>query len=1060
MNNTDFFLSFINNNNDSNVIFVTKGINPEVLGGEIPVLNTLLSNKLAYFMSICQKETKIITFEEFIVLEQFIKTQFKKIYVLTDNKYINLYPTFLKLTDKEKEDLLEHFNYENPLNFKNNEQNTDKTTNDELTKIYSNYIKTDYGYACCFNYVDNNLEDLENIQTIYPPISLNKIKVINEIISDEYVQYNICNELDYFKLLLNLKNNNLKYALIFKSADYYNSTINRKLQELEKDFGNRIVIYQKNENYYYSYNRCSKDIYDLMEQYWGYKTFKDLEFYNIEKVENHEKELITISQETIVYNIVEQIKLCSHNQNFHDVFVTAPTGGGKSLLFQLPAIYYANKENLLTIVISPLIGLMNDQVDNLRKHGYSGVATINSDMPQVIKDEVLEGIKENKYNILYLSPESLLSHSDISQIIGNRQVGLLVVDEAHIVTTWGKQFRPDYWFLGDYVQRLRKTQLTNLNSSFIIATFTATSVYEGIEDMYNETLNSLHMIDPITYLGKIKRDNISIEVSNTEAKNKTEYEADKFEDLKDIIIQSIVNEEKTLIYFPTVSLIYRFNEYCISNSMDEYISIYNGQLSAYDKKGNFKDFANGSKLIMLATKAFGMGIDIPDIKKVVHFAPTGNVCDYMQEIGRAGRNPNIQAHAIYKHMKNDFKHINKLYGLSSIRKYQLISIMKKILELYSISRKEANNEENRKYKANSMLIDTRCFEYIFESSYSDEEVINKVKTAMLLIQKDYERHGFSPFHLRPIPMFKYGYFSMPEESVSKLNKLYKNCIELKNKYNNVYRLDLQKMWEMSSKSKMSFPKYKFLFYTKNKDLQITNELSWETAIQVSITKTNSNKTSLECLNALKQVTRESIKNNRFLDTNEIRKIIKESLKINTYQSECITDIFISTLNNYNRKFSKHANGDIFKIRSTSDNIQSYKFSASISIFFKWLQNWIKQIENFSDKYENYIADKQYEKNCDQVTVVLGLLEAFGLLNFKVMGGSSSQIYLYMNETKNMQNACNKPERYNNQLLNIIGERHKQSVKMMSFLFQNNFTSEQIWEHLENYFLGILPPNLN
>lgn len=112
----------------------------------------------------------------------------------------------------------------------------------------------------------------------------------------------------------------------------------------------------------------------------------------------------------------------------------------------------------------------------------------------------MEDIKEGKCHILYLSPESLLARSDISQIIGDRKIGMIVIDEAHIVTTWGKQFRPDYWYLGDYIKKLRKKQ-TIEHHPFLIATFTATAIYGGEEDMYKETLNSLNMRFPITYLG-------------------------------------------------------------------------------------------------------------------------------------------------------------------------------------------------------------------------------------------------------------------------------------------------------------------------------------------------------------------------------------------------------------------------------------------------------------------------------------------------------------------------------------------------------------------------------
>ena len=127
-------------------------------------------------------------------------------------------------------------------------------------------------------------------------------------------------------------------------------------------------------------------------------------------------------------------------------------------MFLIPAMYLAEQYNLVTLVISPLIGLMNDQVSNLEKQGYKCAKTINSDISQIEKEEIMEDIKEGKCHILYLSPESLLARSDISQIIGDRKIGMIVIDEAHIVTTWGKQFRPDYWYLGDYIKKLRKKQ--------------------------------------------------------------------------------------------------------------------------------------------------------------------------------------------------------------------------------------------------------------------------------------------------------------------------------------------------------------------------------------------------------------------------------------------------------------------------------------------------------------------------------------------------------------------------------------------------------------------------
>ncbi|MGC4387289.1 DEAD/DEAH box helicase, partial [Streptococcus suis] len=128
-------------------------------------------------------------------------------------------------------------------------------------------------------------------------------------------------------------------------------------------------------------------------------------------------------------------------------------------------------------------------------------ATINSDYTPAEKDQVLESIKNGEKSILYLSPETLLSNTDIAGLIGDRKIGLLVVDEAHIVATWGKSFRPDYWYLGDFISKLRKNEKSDQN--FPIATFTATSTFGGDDNMYLDIIESLRMT-PERFLGRVK----------------------------------------------------------------------------------------------------------------------------------------------------------------------------------------------------------------------------------------------------------------------------------------------------------------------------------------------------------------------------------------------------------------------------------------------------------------------------------------------------------------------------------------------------------------------------
>lgn len=136
------------------------------------------------------------------------------------------------------------------------------------------------------------------------------------------------------------------------------------------------------------------------------------------------------------------------------MLLTAPTGAGKSLLFQLPAIYLGNEYKLLTLVVSPLKALIVDQVEALQELGYERVAYASSDLSPEQKNEVYRRVREGEVDLFYLSPELLLAY-DISYFVGERRIGLVVVDEAHTVTTWGKEFRVDYWFLGRHLEALK-----------------------------------------------------------------------------------------------------------------------------------------------------------------------------------------------------------------------------------------------------------------------------------------------------------------------------------------------------------------------------------------------------------------------------------------------------------------------------------------------------------------------------------------------------------------------------------------------------------------------------
>ena len=1049
---------YIENNYNEKRIYVLKGYSVEDLGYQKIDLKELLStptNKLNRLMEIVSKKVKAISFEEFIALHDLLLATFEKICIIDNNIYINLFPIGVAIEEEINSKLLLHFD----------EDVSDDCVIGELkdfTEIYANYRKINSYISCVFNY-EQRMLDNEKIEIIY----LNREKAVSGIDHiDPAIEYRSLNdETDYFLLTQDVSTVNSPFCVNISNYIDESSVLKRSLNFLAFQTHQKLYLYEPILSA--RKKTCSAEVYKVMEDVWGYTHFRNLKVYDFNKAQEGTKTVVETSQEDIVYDLISEVETSVVENNLtavRDIFVTAPTGAGKSIMFQLPAIYLAQKYHLLTIVVSPLIALMNDQVKNLRDKGYERAATVNSDIAPIIKQEIFQKVMDDEIDILYLSPESLLSRSDIEQLIGKRDIGLFIVDEAHIVTTWGKQFRPDYWFLGDYIDKIRKKQMRRENGRpFIIGTFTATAIYGGIEDMYRETINSLHLIDPISYLGYVKRDNISIEINEVEAKKaKTEYEKDKFESIIALSENFLLRNQKVLVYFPLVGLIERCYDYFKIRKMDSFVAKYYGPMSADDKNENLEDFRNGNKLIMLATKAFGMGIDIPDIATVIHFAPTGNVCDYMQEIGRAARKEEIDGHAIYEHMSNDFKHINRLHGMSAIQKWQLTEVISKILDLYIGLRFSSEDDLHRTKKRNAILVDVNSFSYIFDSSdrMDESDLMPKVKTAMLLIQKDYEKKGFAPFVMRPSPLFSYGFFSMDDNTAHSLSNAYKGSIKLLNADKKVYRINLQDIWKKEYKDKYSFPQFKYLIYSRSEEVRFNQNYDITPALQLEI-KFNKKNDFLSIFSCIKEIINSKVITGEYVKKENLILELKNHGHLSKYKAENIINVLMASINRYQFELTTRMNSKIYDRRESRGDAnisESYRFKNTVYDFFAWIEHVFKFINKSIVNDEIYSIEKDEYSN-KEITVVLGLLEAMGILKFKALGGENSQLYIYVNETKSMQIVKDNPEAYRNKLLEMVGYRHRISVKMMSYLFQHKFTSDQIWDHLENYFLGILPKEL-
>lgn len=1039
---------------NDNSIVVLKGIPLYILDkatGKID-LSKVIDNKFEYFMSIYKKR-KFLLYEEFLLMADFIISQYKEIYILNNNIYIEQYPLEDCFKPEVKSGLLTHFG------------ETDEGENDdsyigdigEYISLYEG-VKEYNGYLLGVYSETTKIEDLK--VTTINLFERNSVDIA--IVSDKdnsSIECDIIEESDYVEFIKKLF---LQPKSLYLRIYSYTGDIKRLKENIEL----AAYYWKKYTDIYYVQPLTVDDEFehreeyvDILKRYWGYSSYRDLPVYDMSKLEYGEKDVIQVSQENIISNLVKQVENCEWGNDFRDIFVTAPTGAGKSVMFQVPAIYLAEKYNLLTIVISPLIGLMNDQVKNLELKSYKYAKTINSDISPIIKQDIIDKVAEGKYHILYISPETLLSRSDVEQLIGNRTIGMIIIDEAHIVTTWGKQFRPDYWYLGDHIRKLRKKQIENPNKqrSFVVATFTATAIYHGLEDMYTETINSLHMLNPITYLGYIKRNDIEIKIdtSKKEKGERTEYELDKFEQIENILKRAIITNKKTLIYFPTVALIERCYEYLRSKREVGKVAKYYGTLKKDEKQENYEKFYAKEKLVMLATKAFGMGIDINDIELVVHFAPTGNVCDYVQEIGRAARKEELQGEAYYHYNPKDFKHINRLHGLSTIQPFQLIKVVEKIDELYHQSIKGEKRSDFTK-KRNAMLLDAENFSYIFGSPISDEDNnINKVKTALLLIQKDFEsKVGFSPIQVRPIPMFSVGFFEVDLNTQIKLKKRYPNAIEEIEPRRHICRIILSTIWNKDY-TKLSFPKFKYELYTKDKELEFVSKYPMNPALCVRVFFDDNYKSKFKNIwEAFKRYILKKVQTSEHTAISDITDMLEKECIINKYKAQTICEVIIASMDYYRNNFAKTCS-PIVQEKTTTIGKTKYQFNVAVNSYFQWLERGVRKIESETrDGYLYLIND--IENRTKEYSVILGILEALNCLSFEMLGGANSQLYIYINQIQALKNIINAPYRYNNRLLNTVSDRHLISVKMLTYIYEGKFKNHEIWNIIEDYFLGVIP----
>ena len=318
-------------------------------------------------------------------------------------------------------------------------------------------------------------------------------------------------------------------------------------------------------------------IFEILNKYYGYNSFRK-------------------GQYEIISNILRG----------RDSFCILPTGAGKSICYQIPALMF----NGITIVISPLISLMKDQVDNLNSNGINA-RYINSTQKLEVSDEIIELCKKGEVKLLYIAPEKL-ENEFFKRKLRLLNISQIAIDEAHCVSMWGHDFRKSYGLIAEFIDNLRIRP--------VVTAFTATAT----EVVRKDVINLLKLRNPYICIGSFDRENLEI---------KLYIEEDKLELVKDIIRER--EGESGIIYCATRKEVDGLYYYLKDLGYD--VLKYHGGLKDSEKEFYQDEFLNENSNVMIATNAFGMGIDKSNIRYIIHFTIPKNIEGYYQEIGRAGR---------------------------------------------------------------------------------------------------------------------------------------------------------------------------------------------------------------------------------------------------------------------------------------------------------------------------------------------------------------------------------------------------------------------------------------
>ena len=338
-----------------------------------------------------------------------------------------------------------------------------------------------------------------------------------------------------------------------------------------------------------------------------------------------------------------------------------PTGTGKSVCYQIPALSKFDRTGALTVVISPLVALMADQVAGMERAGITSAVTVNGMLSMPERQEALDRVRLGEAAMLIISPEQLRSVS-VRSVLNQREVGLWVLDEAHCVSKWGHDFRPDYRYVGRFIR-----EFSGDEGPAPVICLTATAKPDVIRDIRDHFQSRLGV--ELTLLdGGASRTNLSFDIRETRA-------ATKLSDILDAIEAGLPAEGASgaVVYCSTRGETERVASFLAGRGMSA--AHFHAGMTPEDKASVQEAFRVGELRVIAATNAFGMGVDKPDVRLVVHADIPGSLENYLQEAGRAGRD-RAPADCVLLYARDDVERQFQLTARSRLGRHEIGAILR------------------------------------------------------------------------------------------------------------------------------------------------------------------------------------------------------------------------------------------------------------------------------------------------------------------------------------------------------------------------------------------------